>query len=632
MNHFAPLLPIKLLRQRFVVFCSLNAIVYNCNNENKYKNNIMKTLSLKSALLVLITLVGLAGCRKSESDTEQLSPSIQQTIRATVAGTVVDESNKPLAGVKVEIDGQSTTTDFTGTFLLNKIYMSASRCAIKFSSPGYYMGVKCFTPKSDRSNFVKVVLIKKQTPYIFNTTSGITIILPNGTTIILPANGYVTATGSTYSGMVNATVYHLTPDDPDFGLKIPGGDLLGIDRSGNKKVLQSYGMINVELTDNNGNQLQIAPGKTATLKYAIALSQLSSAPNTMPHWFYNEKTNLWNEEGAITRNGNFYETTVSHFTWWNCDYPYGLARIQGQVLFCNNVPAAFVLVTFSNGYVLTTDMNGQYDEIFPANLSLTFQVLASNNNGVINNSPIVTIPALSIGQIYSVPDLIIPCPTFVKGRVTDCSGNLLNNAQIRILWNGGVNYGLSSNGYFEVPVPSNANVNILINHIYALYEQNDVQTSTVDLNLGNVELCNNYTNQDNLMTLTGNGLDGTYLIDTITTEGYINIYPYDIIVTGKVVALNIPFLFKFSTSGNLQIGTYNFLPFDTTNFASIYFGNHYIISWGSNSQCYLKIIDIGPVGGYIYFETGGNYIEYDASNIPQLVNVSNMRFKVKRLQ
>lgn len=75
------------------------------------------------------------------------------------------------------------------------------------------------------------------------------------------------------------------------------GSLRGTRTDSPEVVLQSFGMVAVEITGANGEALQLANGKTASISFSIAPSLLSFAPARIPLWYFDENTGLWKEEG-----------------------------------------------------------------------------------------------------------------------------------------------------------------------------------------------------------------------------------------------------------------------------------------------------------------------------------------------
>lgn len=182
-------------------------------------------------------------------------------------------------------------------------------------------------------------------------------------------------------------------------------------------------MTGVELQDASGNPLQLVAGKTATINLPIASTQLAGAPATIPLWYFDETENIWKEEGTATKQGNNYVCTVSHFTWWNCDYPNEQSTIEGYVKDCMGNPLPGAMVFAGNGYYLFTDQNGHYYGIVPTGMTLQLYAAFSNVN-----SPVITFTATTPGTLYTMQDLVIPCAGmgFVSGSTIDCEANPIN--------------------------------------------------------------------------------------------------------------------------------------------------------------------------------------------------------------
>ena len=102
---------------------------------------------------------------------------------------------------------------------------------------------------------------------------------------------------------------------------MPGGDLSAQRTDGSSTMLLSYGMTAVNLTDNNGNKLQLKEGSEATLTFPIPVSMKDNLPASIPLWSFNEKTGLWEEEGLAELKGDVYVGKVKHFSWVNLDEP-----------------------------------------------------------------------------------------------------------------------------------------------------------------------------------------------------------------------------------------------------------------------------------------------------------------------
>ena len=241
------------------------------------------------------------------------------TITTTIAGKVVGQNGQALNGVEITIGASTTVTDVTGNFIIPKATLSQNAGFIKATKAGYFGGSRTIKPKEKVVNNIVIQLVKKTETGSFANASGGSITANGGSKIDFPANAVVTKSGAAYTGSVKVSAYFLDPTSATCNTEMPG-DLRGINTSNNEQVLTSYGMMAVELNGSNGEPLQLATGKTATLTMPIAVATQAAALATIPLWFFDETKGMWVEQGSATKTGNTYIGTVSHFTWWNCDY------------------------------------------------------------------------------------------------------------------------------------------------------------------------------------------------------------------------------------------------------------------------------------------------------------------------
>ena len=296
-----------------------------------------------SVFLVSCLLIWICSCRKKDSlpqdpgptpsdiitiENNRLSAAVtSQTTTAFVSGTVMDENGKTLGGAAVTCGNSTVTTNnkgyfqFAGSVTINKDY-----AVIIATLSGHFKGFKTFTPNpSGRANhYFEFKLLKSGTAKTVSENGG-TIELDNKISLSFPQAAVVTSSGAAYTGQYNVVARYIDPSAINF-LDIMPGLLTGLNDQNELRALQSFGMASVELRDAAGNLLQIAPGKTVTMK----LPAPANGPATIPLWRFNEKYGIWIEAETATKSGDKYTAEVNHFSTWNLDIEMNSFRLEIQ--------------------------------------------------------------------------------------------------------------------------------------------------------------------------------------------------------------------------------------------------------------------------------------------------------------
>mgnify|MGYP001489253208 CR=1 FL=1 len=337
---------------------------------------------MKKILFFLILSLGLASCHKDLEETtiidEVYTPPVIK-VNGHIAGLVVNENGQGIVGATVRVGNQQKETGPGGYFIFRNIVLDANGTFVRVDQPGYFQASKRFFAKANQMNYTTLTLMAKQSSGQINTSSGGTVTLSSGASVALVANSVVNADGFPYAGNVQVAARWLDPTDPNLGEIMPG-NLQGISRSTQEEVaLASYGMLAVELTGSAGEKLNIRFGYLATLKFPIPASLRNSAPAEIPLWYFDETTGLWREDGRAVKQGDFYEGTVRHFSFWNCDAPFPLVNIDGRILIPNGNPMANATVRVTvAGSTLTcygyTNAEGVFSGKVPANQPLVLTV------------------------------------------------------------------------------------------------------------------------------------------------------------------------------------------------------------------------------------------------------------------
>ena len=414
--------------------------------------------------LIAILFFAINSCKKNDApaNNDPVVPfETGKTITTVVAGKVTDQTGAALNNVQITIGTTTVTTDANGSFIIPKATLGEKCGFIKATKEGYFAGSRTIIPKEKVINNVVIQLIKKTTSGSFTNSSGGTITVATGGSIVFPANAIALKNGGTYTGTVKVSAYFLDPTSNNCYKEMPG-DLRGINASNNEQVLTSYGMMAVELQGSNGEALQLATGKTATLTFPIVAATQSKAPSTIPLWFFDETKGMWVEQGTATKTGNTYVGSVSHFTWWNCDWGGGPLQLTATFVDQNGNPLNNYHVYFitsagwggggGHGY---TASNGSITGNIPANESIIIKV---ESNSYCGNSYTVLYTATvgpftqntNLGNITVNLASQTPTTVTIKGTMVDCNNNPVTNGIATIHFNNLSYYAYVTNGLFSI--------------------------------------------------------------------------------------------------------------------------------------------------------------------------------------
>lgn len=365
-------------------------------------------------------------------------------------GQVVDQNDQPLHGVSVKIGNNVVQTDVNGVFIINDARVYEQFAYITAEKTGFIDGSRAMVPTSGRNN-VKIMMIADTAVQTISSGTVSEVTLPNGTKVSFDG-AFQDENGNAYSGDVQVGMYHLEASNENISSLMPGM-LYAKDQNNQEKVLETYGMLHVELKGDNGEKLQIASGHFATMTMKIDDTQLDTAPNSIPLWHFDPVKGYWIEEGSATRIGNSYVGTVSHFSWWNCDIPNSSLLLTINIHNSDGYALSnqIVMITDENGGTNYgyTDSNGQISGLVPADNTMTLQVLANDYTTVIYQSTIgpYTSDATENIIIEGTPSLIF---NQIIGQLVNCQNENVTQGYITIRRDGyPTHYIAVDNGQFS---------------------------------------------------------------------------------------------------------------------------------------------------------------------------------------
>ena len=416
----------------------------------------MRNLRTTLTLIVLASVLAILSCNKYADSSYSSSGSNlpeDKLVTASLQGRVLDENGSPVQGAAVNSGVASTTTDANGVFSFANIQMSSRFGFVKVAKTGYFTGSRSILTDAGSSNFVTITLLPRTSKGTFSASAGGSVVVIQGDTVAFDGGAVVTAsTNAAYTGTVHVFAAYLDPTDKDMSNHMPG-DLRGIGTDGKETLLQSFGMMVVELEGDAGEKLQIASGKQATLRMAIPVSLQTNAPVSIPLWYFNDTTGKWIQQGSANRQGNNYVGQVPHFSWWNCDASSGTVSFKVHVADQSGNPLVYTYMQFVSSSFGTrggwTDANGNASGLIPKGELLKLQIL--NPCGSLVGGANVG-PALTDQDLGTITVSDNRYSLVISGNVVDCNNAAVDSGYVTALVDKMPYWAKVSKGVFSIAV------------------------------------------------------------------------------------------------------------------------------------------------------------------------------------
>ena len=532
------------------------------------------------------------------------------TIYRTFLGTVMDQNHNPLQSVTITIGDATAQTDAHGVFIIQDAQVYERFGYIKAEKEGYLTGSRSVVP-SEGTNKVNIILLEESIAGTVSSGSEETVSLPNGASVKLPGS-YVTSDGTSYSGTVSVVLHLLDPTEDDMTMQMPGM-LYGANADNEERMLQSYGMLAVELLGDSGEKLNLAEDSTAEITVPLDVSLQTNAPTSIPLWHFDEDGGYWVEDGEATLTGTTYVGSVSHFSFWNCDIPAEAINLCINLTDENGNSLSNLWTTITSEIYGTRGGNtnelGQVCGLVPSNESLEVNIYNYDMCGA------TSLFTTSIGPYSSDSSediIIITLPSdviseTVTGNFNTCNDDPVTDGYVFLLYQDQTHSTLIDDGTFEFNLLrcDQDDTFKVIGNDYVNLQTTDTlnYTFTTPLtNIGTISACNDaeefitYQVDDhaaiNYINSIESGLDGTVL--------YVNVY-----------SPNQEYFFYLHIENFSDIGTY-------TNNANMSFFDMNLDSTSLETvfEGSINVNSFGDIGEYIDINFSGNLVDWNNPESP----------------
>lgn len=263
-----------------------------------------------------------------------------------VKGVVLDTEGNPISGAFVDLVGDPSeymSTGDDGAFTLP--FPPGADIPLSSSKSGYAPQWRNVTIQQGGTTWIELRLLKLADPQPLDAAAGGTVTANRGAAIVAGAGVFVDGDGNAITGTINVAMQHFDPGVAEELAAAPAPlDSVG----GEGGLLESYGMIHVELTNSEtGSSVSIADGETVELRFP-APSNTAERPESIPLWSASAAKWFAGGEATYDAGTDQYVAQVSHFSTWNIDKVASATCVRGRALDTDGEPVAGAFV-FAKG-------------------------------------------------------------------------------------------------------------------------------------------------------------------------------------------------------------------------------------------------------------------------------------------
>ncbi len=583
-------------------------------------------------LLILLFSMGIiTSCEKDDGNSigdnasqenipDTFSEYFGNQISRDFLGKVIDKNHNPIEDVTISIGGETTSTDSNGIFIIRNADVYERFAYIKAEKVGYIHGSRSVAP-SEGTNKVQIMLMEENVVGTISSGSAETVTTNDGSSVSFDGN-FIKEDGSTYTGAVDVIMHHLDPTDEDMAMQMPGM-LYAENEAGAERMLQTLGMLAVELRGSGGEDLNLAEGSTSEIKIPVDASLLDIAPSTIPLWYFDEAAGYWKEEGVANLQNNMYVGTVSHFSFWNCDIPAEAITLcvtatnqNSEVL--NNLYITVTSAAFGTRGGYSNDI-GEICGYVPSNESLVIDIYSYE---ICGDTPLHTEMIGPFTTDTSITVVVPDNPDIIQetvvGTFNTCSNTAVTDGYVQLSYGSQLFTDLVNDGTFEINLLRCTNNNTFVieaGDFLNLQSTDSISyTFTSPLtNIGSITACNSITEFIQ------------YTIDNNESKVFTSNINANFYTIGDMIPkLNI------SALGDNQEDFFYFLyrlydnPPYTGEYMAIGFSDEVgfasesedlpFYSQNSDTNVISTITSFGEVGGYIDINFSGDFVGLDGDS------------------
>jgi hypothetical protein len=432
-------------------------------------------------------------CRE---DVDQFIPQNETSARmveASLLGRVWTAGGATVEGAEVSLNGQTAQTDGEGFFFLPSVRAAEFGAVAEVRKEGFFPGLHRLYWTEQAQIQSDIFLMPQTLAGFLDVDTGGEVLANGGVRVTVPAQALEHLNGEPASGLARIFAYWLDPSGETFPDRLPGG-AQGEDESGKRQHLQSFGILAIDMTDENGAPLRLAAGKMMELHFPVPASLLSAAPANILLWSLDAERGVWQESSLAYLANSSYIAQANGGQFWNVAAHSPLVQLRSWVKEAGGSPAREVLVRAlaPDGRLLAsgrTQNQGLVALDLPSGMEIGLHLY--DLCGAERHSQLI--PALS-GNVSLTP-ITWPGSEVVSlyGRLLDCDENPVESGYVQILSGGREVLAPLEEGAFSAVLPacSGNSGTVIVHDLVRQYQTPPLAfnaSGTTDF--GDLTLCN----------------------------------------------------------------------------------------------------------------------------------------------
>ncbi|MEO0855514.1 MAG: choice-of-anchor Q domain-containing protein [Bacteroidota bacterium] len=287
---------------------------------------VSQTFAVGGSVSVTLTVASRFGATSSTTQSVTVGALPTPVAQVPTVVRVVDTNGDEVEGATVEVVGTvlRAQTNALGESAFGAFDVGVPR-SIRVRADGFAAQTLPVTlPAGTTTGLVEATLFRRASGRSMTSAElGGTMMASDGAMVSLPVEGLVDGAGNTVSGDIEVFVTPVDVADDNERAGFPG-QFAGVQPDGERGLIASYGTVEY-VFEQNGQELQLAPGKSATVEIPIYTGGAEEGEQ-IALWSVDEETGLWVQEGlgtvvesSASPTGLALRAEVTHFSWWNCD-------------------------------------------------------------------------------------------------------------------------------------------------------------------------------------------------------------------------------------------------------------------------------------------------------------------------